>query len=305
MKAVRVKEWGAPVVLEEIPQPTPSEDEVLVRVHAASINPFDSMVHAGYLQGMLSTPLILGTDFAGEAVKVGSHITHVKPGDAVYGMVPMRTGTFAEYVTATADEISAKPKSLDYVHAAAVPLASLAAWQSLFDLAQLQQGERLLVLGAAGAVGSCAAQLAKGRASYIYGTGKRDNSEFLRGLGVDRFINSAEQRFEDVAKEVDVVLDYVGGDSLERSYQVLRPGGRFVTAAMMQTPQEEAAQHGVRSMVLMVQPKADTLAALAERIDAGKLKVFVNRTFPLSEVQAAMNYRVETAAPGKVVVTMS
>ena len=227
MKAVRVKEWGAPVVLEEIPQPTPSHDEVLVRVHAASINPFDAMVHAGYLQGMLSTPLILGTDFAGEVVEVGSDITDVKPGDAVYGMVPMRTGTFAEYVTATAGEISVKPKSLDYIHAAAVPLASLAAWQSLFDLAQLQQGERLLVLGAAGSVGSCAVQLAKGRASYIYGTGKRNNSEFLRGLGVDRFINSGEERFEDVVKDVDVVLDYVGGDSLERSYQVLRPGGRL------------------------------------------------------------------------------
>ena len=164
MKAVRVKEWGAPVELEEIPQPTPSDDEVLVRIHAASINPFDAAVHAGYMQGMLSTPLILGTDFAGEAVKVGSNITHVKPGDAVYGLVPMRSGTFAEYVTATADEVSAKPRSLDYIQAAAVPLASLAAWQSLSDLAQLQQGERLLVLGAAGDAGSCAVQLAGGGA---------------------------------------------------------------------------------------------------------------------------------------------
>ena len=305
MKAVRVKEWGAPVELEEIPQPTPSDDEVLVRIRAASINPFDSAVHAGYMQGMLSTPLILGTDFAGEAVKVGSNITHVKPGDAVYGLVPMRTGTFAEYVTATADEVSAKPRSLDYVQAAAVPLASLAAWQSLFGLAQLQQGERLLVLGAAGSAGSCAVQLAKGRASFIYGTGARDNAEFLRGLGLDRFINSKEERFEDVVKDVDVVLDYVGGDSLERSYGVLRPGGRYVSALVMQPPQEEAAQRGIRSMGLMTQPKADTLAKLAELIDAGKLKVFVNRTYPLADIQAAMNYRVETAAPGKIVLTMS
>jgi NADPH:quinone reductase-like Zn-dependent oxidoreductase len=305
MKAVYVKEWGKPVELEEIPQPSPNSDEIMVRVHAASINPFDSAVHAGYMQAMLSTPLILGTDFAGEVVAIGSEITHVKPGDAVYGLVPMRTGTFAEYVTAKADEFSPKPRSLDYVRAAAVPLASLAAWQALFELAQLQQGERLLVLGVAGSAGSCAVQLAKGRASFIYGTGMRDNTAFLQGLGIDRFINAEKERFEDVVKDVDVVLDFVGGDSLERSYAVLRPGGRYVTAVIMQTPQEEAERRGIGSMSLATRPDAGTLVKLTELIDAGKLKVFVNRTFPLVDVQAALDFRLKTAAPGKIVLTMN
>ena len=138
MKAVRVNEWGTPVQTENVPQPIPSNDEVLVRIHAASINPFDTAVLAGYMSFMATPPITLGTDFAGEVVAVGADITHVEPGDAVYGLVVLRSGTFAEYTTAKAHEIARKPKSLDYIHAAAVPLPSMAAWQSLFDLAQLQ-----------------------------------------------------------------------------------------------------------------------------------------------------------------------
>ena len=140
MKAARLNQWGQPYQIEDVPQPTPSNDEVLVRVHAASINPVDSAVAAGYLQAMINVPLTAGTDFAGEVVSVGSDVSHVKPGDAVYGMIPVRGGAFAEYVAPKAHEVAHKPQSLNYVQAAAVPLAALAAWQTLFELAQVIQG---------------------------------------------------------------------------------------------------------------------------------------------------------------------
>jgi NADPH:quinone reductase-like Zn-dependent oxidoreductase len=305
MKAARVNEWGKPVQIEDIPQPTPNNDEVLVRVHAASINPFDTAVIAGYLSFMATPPLTLGTDFAGEVVAVGADITHVGPGDEVYGLVVLRSGTFAEYTTAKAQEITHKPKSLDYIHAAALPLPSMAAWQSLFDLAQLQSGERVLIHGVAGNVGSLAAQLAKEKGAYVYGTDIPEKAKHSQGLGIDRFINTQEERFEDIVEDVDIVLDYVGGDLLERSYTVLKAGGRYVTSLVMETPQEEAQRRGIRSLGLGSQPRADLLAQVAERIDAGKLKVFVNRTFPLDEVEAAMEYRLKTTEPGKVVLTIS
>jgi NADPH:quinone reductase-like Zn-dependent oxidoreductase len=304
MKAVRVNEWGKPVQVEDIPQPIPNNDEVLVRVHAASINPFDTAVIAGYLSFMATPPITLGTDFAGEVVAVGADITHVAPGDEVYGLVVLRSGTFAEYTTAKAHEITHKPKSLDYVHAAALPLPSMAAWQSLFDLAQLQSGERVLIHGVAGNVGGLAAQLAKEKGAYVYGTDIPEKAMHCQSLGIDRFINTKDERFEDVVENVDIVLDYVGGDFLERSYTVLKAGGRYVTSLVMDTPQEEAQRRGIRSLGLGSQPRADLLAEVAERIDAGKLKVFVNRTFPLDEVEAAMDYRLKTTAPGKVVLTI-
>ena len=304
MKAVRVNAWQQPVQIEDIPQPTPQKDEVLVRVHAASLNPFDTAVVAGYLAAMATPPLTLGTDFAGEVVAVGADIKNVAPGDAVYGLVVLTSGTFAEFTIAKAHELAHKPRSLDYVQAAALPLPSMAAWQSLFDRAQLQRGERVLIHGAGGTVGTLALQLAKGEGAYVYGTDVPEKAKFAQGLGLDRFINSKSERFEDIVENVNVVLDLVGGEYLERSYNVLKPGGRYVTSMMMETPQDEAQRRGIRSLGLASQPRGDVLAKVAELVDAGKLKVFVNRTFPLADVTAAMEYRLKTTAPGKVVLTV-
>ena len=303
MKAIRVNEWGK-TVLENLPQPTPNNDEVLVRIHAASINPFDTAVLAGYMSSMITLPITLGTDFSGEVVAVGADIKHVKPGDAVYGLVPAHSGTFAEYTTAKANEVTHKPKSLDYINAAALPLPSMAAWQSLFDIAQLQSGERVLIHGVAGNVGSLALQFAKSQGAYVYGTDIPEKAEFIQSLGIDRFINTKAERFEDIVENVDIVLDYVGGEYLERSYNVLKPGGRYVTALLMGTPQEEAQRLGILSFGLWSQPKAEHLEKVAGLFDAGKLKVTVNRTFPLEEADAAMDFRLKTTAPGKIVLTM-
>jgi NADPH:quinone reductase-like Zn-dependent oxidoreductase len=304
MKAVRINEWGKPVKLEEIPQPKPASDEVLVRVHAASINPVDTAVMAGYLSFMTSVPMTLGTDFSGEVVEVGREVTHVKPGDAVYGLVPMRAGTFSEYTTPKANEVALKPKSLDHVYASAIPLPSMAAWQSLFELGQFKAGERVLIHGVGGNVGGLAAQFAKSRGAYVYGTDIAEKAQHVSELGIDRFIDVKSERFEDVVENVDVVLDYIGGEYMDRSYTVLKPGGRYVTAMMMQTHQEEPIKRGIVSVGLGSQARADLLAQIADLIDAGKVKVFVNRTFPLADVQAALDYRLATKAPGKVVLTV-
>jgi NADPH:quinone reductase-like Zn-dependent oxidoreductase len=304
MKAVRINQWGQPVQLEDVPQPTPNSDEVLVRVHAASINPVDSFVAAGYLQSMLSVPLTPGTDFAGEVVSVGADVQHVKAGDAVYGMIPIRGGAFAEYAAPKAHEVALKPQSLDYVQAAAVPLAALAAWQTLFDLAQLQSGERVLIHGAGGAVGSYAVQLAKDKGAYAIGSDIPEKAGFLQQLGVDQIINAQTQRFEDVVSDVDVVLNYASADLLERSYNVLKPGGRYATT-FEQPPQEEAERRGIRAYGVFTQPTVDHLTALAQVIDAGKVNVFVNRTFPVGEAQAALEYRQTGTTPGKIVLTLN
>lgn len=304
MRAVRLNAWGMAPELEDIPQPEPNDDEVLIHVRAASINPFDTAVQAGYLQNMARTPLTLGADFAGKLVAVGSNITHLKSGDAVYGLSPLGAGAFAEFTTAKAHEVTHKPQSLDYIFSSAVPLPAMAAWKSLFELLQVKSGERLLIHGAAGNVGSLAVQLAKAEGVFVYGMDIPEKAQHLRELGTDQIISNQE-RFEDIVKDVDAVLDLVGGELMERSYNVLRPGGRYVTSLLEETPQEEPQRRGIRSMGLAAWPNADILARMAKRIDAGKIHVIVNRTFPLEEVNAAMAYRLETKAPGKVVLTVS
>jgi NADPH:quinone reductase-like Zn-dependent oxidoreductase len=302
MKAVRIKEWGQPVQVEDIPQPTPNSDEILVRVHAASVNPVDLAVAAGYLQSMLGAPMTLGTDFAGKVVSVGADVKHVKPGDEVYGFVPIRGGTFAEYAIAKANEVAHKPRSLDYAQASVVPLVALTAWQSL-DLARLQNGERLLIHGAGGGVGSFAAQFAKDRGAYVIGTAGPGTDAFLRELGVDQYINYEEQRFEDIARDVDVVLSTARGDLAQRSYGAMKPGGRLV-ATVEQPPQAEAEQRGIRASSVITQPNADHLAKVADLIDSGRVKVFVRRAFPLEEAQAALEASQQRHKPGKVVLTV-
>jgi NADPH:quinone reductase-like Zn-dependent oxidoreductase len=302
MKAVRINEWGQPVQIEELPEPTPADDQVLVRVHAASINPVDGGIAAGYMQMMYSTPLTLGTDFAGEVVAVGADVQDVQPGDAVYGM-SLNRGTFAEYAAIPASGVARKPQSLDYVQAAAVPLAGLSAWQTLFNLAQLQSGERILIHGAAGGIGSFAVQLAKGAGAYVIGHARGNDADFVKQLGADQVINADSERFEDVVDTVDVILDLVRGEYVERSFTVLKPGGRYVTTANM-LPEDAGKDHGIVATGTFTQPSVEELTKLAEEIDAGRVKVIVQRTFPLEEAQTALFYTPEDGAPGKVVVTI-
>jgi NADPH:quinone reductase-like Zn-dependent oxidoreductase len=303
MKAVRINEWGQPVQIEELPQPSPTNDEVLVRVDAASVNPIDGAIALGYAKAMFTAPLTLGTDFAGEVVAVGADVHHVKPGDAVYG-ASLNRGTFAEYAVVKASGVALKPQSLDDVHAAAVPLAGLSAWQTLFNLAQLQSGERILIHGAGGGIGTFGVQLAKDKGAYVIGHARANKADFVKQLGADEFINAESQRFEDVVGKVDVVLDTIGGEYVERSYNVLNEGGRFVSVAAM-LPEDAGKDRGIVAMGTFTQPTVEGLTQLAQAIDAGKLKVFVNRTFPMDETQTALFYKPQDGAPGKVVVAVN
>ena len=304
MKAMRLNAWGQPLQLEEITQPTPASDEVLVKVHAASINPFDSFISMGYLQGFVGAPLTLGTDFAGEVVEVGSEITHVKPGDAVYGLVPMHSGSFAEYVLAKANEVAHKPQTLSYVEAAGVPLAALAAYQSLFDLGQAQKGEWVLIIGAGGTAGSCAVQMAKELGMFVIAASSPEKTDFVQSLGPDQFVDRTTANYEEAVGMVDLVLDFVGGDNLQRSFVVLPAGGRYVTSLVLQTPQEEAERRGIQTMGLATQSNVDQLDDIVRRIDSGCLKVFINCTYSMKEAQAALEYRQQKDTPGKVVLTI-
>lgn len=303
MRAVRVNEWAQPVQLEDIPRPVPADDEVLVKVHAASVNPVDGVIQAGYMQGYVNAPLTLGADYAGEVVAVGRDVTHVKPGDAVYGMSPA-FGTFADYVAVKGVGVAHKPATLDDVSSAAVGLAGLTAYQGLFNAGHLQSGERVLIHGAGGGVGLFAVQLAKNKGAYVVAHDKANKGDLLRSLGVDEFVDAESHRFEDSAEGMDVILDLVPGSVYtDRSFDICGPGARYVTPTG-QPSQEAAELGGFTAVGTVTQPTVADLDDLAAAIDAGNVKVFVERTYPMEEAGAAMAYRQGGGLPGKVVLTM-
>ncbi len=309
MKAVRIHSYGGSDVLsyEDAPRPVPGEGDVLIRVHATSVNPFDVAVRAGYMASYVknSFPFILGTDVSGEIAEVGAGVTGFKPGDAVYTRAGVtRDGAYAEYVLAPAADVTAKPKSLDHVQSAALPHVTLTAWQALYELANLKKGQTVLIHGAAGGVGHVAVQLAKLRGAKVIGTANQ-NIGVLEILGVDQAINYTTTPFETVVHDVDVVLDTVGGDTQERSWATLKPGGILVSAA--QPPSEETAKaHGVRAaMVFSSPPIARTLAEVARMADSGQLKPIVSTVLPLQDAQKGHQIVEGKHARGKVVLQVA
>ncbi len=302
MKALRILQWGAPVQLEEIAVPKIAPDEMLVRVHAASLNPADLAVVTGYFQNMLTVPMTPGSDFAGEVVEVGDQVEHVKAADAVYGMIPYRGGTFAEYVVAKIAEVAPKPTTLDFVHAAAVPMTALTAWQALFDVAHLQAGERVLILGAGGSVGSFAVQFAKEQGAEVIGIASAKDIPFLQqDLGLDQVVEY--QAFEQMVADVDVVFNTANHDFSTRAYNVLKPGGRLVSI-VGQPPEEAAERLGIYATMHYAGPSSEQLTTIAALIDAGKVKVRVQQTFPLSEGQAALDLKQKGKTSGKFVLSI-
>lgn len=216
MKAVRIHSYGGVEALsyEDAPRPTPVDGEVLIRVHATTVNPFDCAVRAGYLAGYFnhSLPLILGTDVSGVVEAVGPGVTAFQPGDVVYARAGViRDGAYAEYAIAFETDIAFKPQSVDHIHAAALPHVTLTAWQALFELGQLREGQTVLVHGAGGGVGHIAVQLAKLRGAHVIGTTSR-SMDFVRDLNADQVVDYTAVPFEQVVRDVDVVLDTIGGD---------------------------------------------------------------------------------------------
>ena len=290
MNAVRLHGYGGPemLIFEEAPRPAPGEGEILIRVHAASVNPFDAAVRAGYMVDFFSheLPLILGTDASGVVEEVGPGVQTFAPGDDVYARAGVhRDGSYAEYVVVAAADAAIKPQTLDFIHAAAIPHVVLTAWQGLYEAGDLAEGQTVLIHGAAGGVGHVAVQLAKLRGATVIGTAS-SNLAFLDELGVDQAIDYSTSRFEDVvsARSVDVVLDTVGDDTQERSWTLLKPGGVLVSA-VRQPSEEDATANGVRQhMIYAVPPIGPTLTEVAKLTDSGKIVPEVSTVVPLSEV---------------------
>lgn len=306
MKAVRIHAYGGPEQLhyEDVPQPRLEPDDLLIRVRAAAVNPVDWKIREGYLQGFLNhqLPLILGWDVAGTVVEVGPEVTGFKVGDQVYARPDIeRDGAYAETIAVKASEAALKPTTLDFVHAAAVPLAALTAWQTLVDAAQLQAGQTVLIHAAAGGVGSFAVQLAKARGARVIATASALNAGIAAELGADRFINYTKIRFEDVARDVDVVLDTIGGDTQQRSWQVLKPGGILVSV-ISPPPEATAAAHGVRGAFVFIHPSGQQLTQIARLIDQGQMKPIIHTVLPLNEARQAQVISQGGHARGKLVL---
>ncbi len=309
MKAIRIHNYGGPEVLqyEDAPRPKPQADEVLIRVHAAGVNPIDWKVREGDMKDFWphKFPLILGWDVSGTVEEVGPGAAaagRFKIGDEVYSVPdPTRNGAYADYIVVRESELALKPKSLHHIRAAAVPLAALTAWQSLFDTAQLQPGQRVLIHAGSGGVGHLAVQLAKWKGAYVFATASTKNQDLLRKLGVDEPIDYTQQRFENVARNIDIVLDTIGGETQERSWSVLKKGG--VLVSLVQPPSEEKAKAlGVRAAFVAGHPSGAQLAEIAKIIDAGKLAPVIDRILPLSEVRRAHELSQSGHTRGKIVL---
>ncbi|MEZ4671225.1 MAG: NADP-dependent oxidoreductase [Anaerolineae bacterium] len=308
MKAVRIHSFGGPEVLqyEDAPLPDVQPGTVLVKVHAAGVNPVDAKTRMGRGTAGRYTnpfPLILGWDIAGTVEAAADDVNDFKVGDAVYGMVnfPQIGAAYAEYVVSPATHLALKPATIDFVQAAALPLAALTAWQALFDTVALQAGERVLIHAAAGGVGHLAVQLAKWKGAYVAGTASAANADFLRGLGVDEVIDYTKAPFETQISNMDVVMDCVGGDIGKRSLDILKVGGRLVSIAGSAQADLLAAR-GMSGANILVHTDGDQLRQIAALVDSGKLTVTVGGVYPLERVGDAHEQQMSSHTRGKLVL---
>lgn len=309
MKAIRIHGRGGPdhLVYDEVPEPHPGPGEVLVRVAASGIIVNELTWDETY-QTETGEPRPLpipGRDLSGVVAEVGADVTDVTVGDAVYAMLAYgRDGAEAEYTIVRPSELASKPRTLDDVQAAAVPLSALTAWQALFIHAKLSKGQRVLIHGGAGGVGTYAVQFAHWAGAHVLATASASNADFLRDLGADLVIDYATTRFEDVAHDLDVVFDLVGGDTLKRSWQVVREGGVLVSV-VSPPPTEQAPRPGVRFAWFIVEPSGEQLRQIGGLLDAGQVRPIVDQVFPLTEARQAYDAGRQGHPRGKIVLTIN
>jgi len=309
MKAAALQQYGGPEVLklEQVPRPEPKDDEVLVRVVAAGVNPVDAYVRQGRLseRGLDKGPMIIGYDIAGVVDKTGARVMKFKPGDAVYAYLPiMRGGGYAEFAIAKEGEMALKPKNIDFEKAAAVPLAATTAWQALIDEARIDKGQTVLIHGGSGGVGHFAIQIAKARGAKVVATASTANQDLLKQLGADQPIDYTTTKFQAVVKNVDVVLNCVRADTLPASYAVVKKGGVIVSITG-DPDQAECEKRGLRCSGVMAHPDANVLNELTKLIEANKVTPIVSQTFALADAAKA-HQQIETRhTRGKIVLRVS
>ena len=307
MHVVQQNTFGDADVLKlvERPDPVPLPTEILVRVKAAAINPVEAFIRSGAFPVLGRPPFILGWDVSGVVEGLEPGVNRFKIGDEVYGMplFPRAANGYAEKVTGPSRHFAPKPKSLDHIHAAALPLVGLTAWQSLVDVAQVEAGQRVLIHAGAGGVGHVAVQIAKARGAYVITTVSAAKLDFVRSLGADEVIDYRKVDFAEKTRDVDVVFETVGGETAERSLCTLKPGGLFVTIVDRRNAAlaEKTRQAGLRFAGITVEPDYHGLEELTRLVDAGKLKVHVAKTFPLEQAADAHRF-LATKPTGKVVL---
>ncbi|MBY2910189.1 zinc-binding dehydrogenase [Rhizobium leguminosarum] len=305
MQAVRIHRFGGPEVMaiEEIDRPTPAADEVVIKVFAASVNPVDAKMREGKYPVVTEKdlPYVLGRDVSGEIAAVGSDVASFLIGDEVFAFLSPEYGGYEEFVLARADEVAAKPRSLDMVGAAAVPLAGITAWQGLFDHGGLQSGQRVLIHGGAGGVGHFAIQFAKANGAWVATTVSSSDRVFVADLGADQVIDYKAEKFEDVIEPVDLVFDLIGGETQERSFSVVKPGGALIST--LQEPDKARAKKlKIRAGRYTAHPNGAQLQEIAVLLDQGKVKVVVASTFELRQAAEAQSALKEKHIRGKVVL---
>ncbi|SMD03293.1 NADPH:quinone reductase [Lentzea albidocapillata] len=296
MRAIIQHEFGGPLTLTDVPKPAPLPTEVLVRVHAAGVNPVDWKTSAGSgMAGMQTFPFINGWDVSGVVEEVGFGVTTLKAGDEVYGMpwFPHAAGAYAEYVTAPSRHFAKKPKSLTHVEAAALPLAALTAHQILIDTADVRKGQKVLITAAAGGVGHLAVQIAKAHGAYVIGTAREPKHAFLKDLGADEVIDYTKGDYE--GTDVDVFVDLVGG----ASPAAVRPGGLFVGVP---SGVDRPLRDDIRTSPILVEPDRAGLEAIAALAESGELRVHVDATFPLEDAGKAHALGGTGRTQGKIVL---
>lgn len=331
MKAMIIDKYGkVPMRMAEVPIPEINEHEVLAEIYAASINPIDFKIRDGKVKMLLKyeMPLILGNDFAGVIIKVGSKVTRFKVGDEIYARPRKnKIGTFAEYIAIHEDDIALKPKNLSFEEAASIPLVGLTSYQALHDIMHLQKDQKILIHAGSGGVGTFAIQLAKIMGATVTTTASEAGANLVKSLGADEIINYKTEKFEDMLTNYDAVFDTIGGTTLEKSFNIIKSGGNIVSVSGMPNAQfgkefgsgffktllfslaskkltALEKKHNARYSFLFMKPSGDQLRTIANYIEAGKIKPVIDRVFPFEDAQKAMEYSEAGRAKGKIIVKM-
>ena len=304
MKAAVIREYGAAIEISDVPQPALLADSVLIEVHAASVNPVDGIVQAGYLKEMMpiTFPFTMGFDVSGVVVEVGDQVRKFKIGDEVFSRPNgMQAGTIAEYAVIKEEELAIKPSNISHQEAASIPLVGLTAWQAMVTKGKLQKGQKILIHAGSGGVGTLAIQMAKHLGAEVATTTSAVNAEMVKNLGADVVIDYKTQKFEEELSDYDLVFDMMGGEIMEKSFKILKKGGCLVSIKG-EDSKGLAKQYGVRFEAFFMWPSGEMLSQLAQLISDGALKPVIDRTFSIDQVQEAYGYLQGGRAKGKIVI---